>query len=357
MPDPARVLIIRPSALGDVCRSAPAAVFIHRQWPNARIDWLVFDAFAAVVANHPCVNSAVGFPRRLLGEAMTHGRVGPVLSFLKSLRDARYDVVFDLQGLARSGLFAWATRAPRRVGLADAREFGWLGYTERHRIARDIHSVDRMMGVLNAAGIPTHAPAARDLRLYTSEADRGWLTSDPALTGKQYAVVAPTSKWDGKQWPVERFTSLVPRLFPMGLDAVVLVGSGNERARCGPLLEMAARNPARIVDRVGTTTVGQLMALVEGSRLVVANDSAALHMAVGFARPVVALYGPTRIDLVGPYGRGDSVLQHISPGERLDHKDTQAGRRIMERITVDEAAQLAQRVLAGHTDPITSSRA
>ena len=138
---------------------------------------------------------------------------------------------------------------------------------------------------------------------------------------------------------------LVPRLLTMGLDAVVLVGSASEREQCEPLLKLAASDPSRVVDRIGATTVGQLMALVEGSLLVVANDSAALHMAVGFARPFVALYGPTRVELVGPYAGNDNVLQHVEPGERLNHKDTALGRRIMQRITVDEAAELAQRVL------------
>lgn len=348
MADPSRVLIIRPSALGDVCRTVPAAVFIRRHWPGARIDWLVFDAFTPAVEHHPCVGGVVRFHRKLLGEAFSRGRIGPVTAFLGLLRDARYDVVFDLQGLARSGLFTWATRAPRRVGLADAREFGWLGYTERHKIARDIHSVDRMMGVLNASGVPTHPPTALELRLYTPPADRQWLQSDQSLVGRRYAVVAPTSRWEGKRWPAERFAQLVPRLLAMGLDAVVLVGSSGERAQCEPLLRLATGDSSRVVDRIGATSVGQLMALVEGSELVVANDSAALHMAVGFARPFVALYGPTRVELVGPYGGEESVLQHVEAGERLNHKDTAAGRRIMERITVDEAAELAQRVLLAH---------
>jgi ADP-heptose:LPS heptosyltransferase len=65
-------------------------------------------------------------------------------------------------------------------------------------------------------------------------------------------------------------------------------------------MELAAREP-RVIDLVGKTTVGQLMALVQGASLVIANDSAALHMAVGFDRPSVGLFGPTRLELVGPY--------------------------------------------------------
>lgn len=78
------------------------------------------------------------------------------------------------------------------------------------------------------------------------------------------------------------------------------------------------------------------MALVERASVVLCNDSAVLHMAVGFDRPIVALYGPTLVRRVGPYGRGADVLQHVRQGDRTDHKDLAAGTQLMDRITVRE---------------------
>jgi ADP-heptose:LPS heptosyltransferase len=127
------------------------------------------------------------------------------------------------------------------------------------------------------------------------------------------------------------------------VEAVVVVGAGNEREQIGPVLALAASD-RRVIDLVGSTTIGRLMAVIERAAVVVANDSAALHMAVGFDRPLVALYGPTRVDLVGPYGRADCVLQHAKPGERMDHKNAIAGRAMMERIGVEEVLALAERV-------------
>jgi heptosyltransferase I len=80
---------------------------------------------------------------------------------------------------------------------------------------------------------------------------------------------------------------------------------------------------------------------VHGSSLVLANDSAALHMAVGFDRPSIGLFGPTRVELVGPYQKhkrnaAATVIQHIGPGDRVDHKDAASGRALMERIGVEE---------------------
>ncbi len=337
-----RILIIRPSALGDVCRSVPVLASLRRAFPAARIDWLVQDTFAPAIAHHPALTTVVPFARRALGASASRGRLGKSLAFLKSLREARYDLVFDMQGLARSGLFAWATRAPRRVGFANAREMGWLGVNERHSVASSMHSVDRMLELLRRAGVEP----VTDMRLYAPPADREAAAADPTLAGKRYAVVAPTSRWPGKRWAPDRFAGLAAHLLARApLDAVVIVGSASERDQCDPLTALASTD-ARVIDRIGTTSIGALMALIERAAIVIANDSAALHMAVGFDRPLVALYGPTRIDLVGPYRRDRDVIQHTTPSDALDHKDEQTGRALMDRITVDEVLEQASRSLS-----------
>lgn len=343
-PHPERILLIRPSALGDVCRTVPCLVSLRRAFPSARIDWLVQEGFEPAVAAHPDLSGVVSFPKAAIKAGLRRLRPGAMLAFGRSLRRAAYDAVYDLQGLARSGLMAALTRARHRVGFADARELGWLGYTRKHRVP-DGHTVDRMLGLLEADGVPTfqdpHSPYSpqqltQAMRLYTTPADRAWAES---LGLGRVAVLAPTSRWPGKQWPADRFAVLARELLRSGrVDRVAIVGGKSERPACGPLLDGSTPG---IVDLVGKTTIGGLMALIESSRLVVANDSAALHMAVGFDRPLVALFGPTRIDRVGPYKRDADVVQHITPADTLDHKNEAAGRALMERITADEVVRRA----------------
>lgn len=320
-----------------MCKSVPVLASLRRAFPDAVIDWLVQGSFAAAVAAHPALSGVVEFPRKELGASMGRLNPGPSLAWMRSLRRCGYDVVFDVQGLARSGLFAWATGARRRVGYSNARELGWLGYTERHEVGLAMHSVDRMLELLRLAGVP---PVA-EMRLYAPEADRVAVANDPAIAGRRFVLLAPTSRWVGKRWECERFAALARGLLAGGgsaaIDGVVVVGSAGERSQCGPLLDLARADP-RVQDRLGTTTVGGLMALVESAALVVANDSAALHMAVGFDRPLVALYGPTRVGLVGPYRREACVIQHAGPGDRFDHKDAGAGGAMMGRISVEEVA-------------------
>lgn len=329
--DPDRILLIRPSALGDVCRTVPVLASLRRAWPGAAIDWLVQDGFADAVRAHPALREVVPFPRRNLGRALCRGRLGPLLAYLAELRRRRYDLVIDAQGLFRSAFLARASGAPRRVGHRAARELGWLFYTGREQGSEGAHTVDRMLALVRTLGVE---PVA-DMSLYPPAADREAVAGDGRFGGR-CTVVAPTSRWPGKQWPADRFDTVVERLLADGAtDHVAVVGGPGEREQCQALLGRARRDE-RVIDLVGKTSIGRLMAVVERSSLVVANDSAVLHMAVGFGRPLVALFGPTRIDLVGPYGRDADVLQHLRPGDRLDHKNDHAGRLLMERVGVGE---------------------
>ena len=350
MPDPDRILLIRPSALGDVCRSVPVLASLRRAWPEATIDWLVRDSFADAVRAHPDLSGVLTFPRAALGRSMRRANPAPSLRWLRELRRGRYDLAIDAQGLARSGLFAWATRASRRVGYANAREGAPIAYTERLRVDRDMHAVDRMLALVEAMGV---VPVA-DMRLYPPESDRAAVDADERLAGPGLIVLAPTSAWPAKRWPGKRFVALAEALLERAAARIAIVGAPGEEDQCRGLRALATRRD-RVVDLVGATSVGRLMAVIERADLVVANDSAALHMAVGLDRPIVALFGPTRTALVGPYRRDDDVVQHVRPGEPLDHKSA-ASRAMMERITVDEVLERAlARLDAPRPSPISRS--
>jgi len=353
MPDPRRILIVRPSALGDVCRTAPVLAALGKAYPDATIDWLVNEAFVPAIEHHPALSEAVPFPRKQLGMAMRRGRLWEGVSFLRRLGARDYDLVIDCQGLARSGLFAWATRAERRVGDANARELGWLGCNERYHVDASLHAVDRMMRLTNATLRRDSSASGGedyDMRLYAAPAELEWVADQPWSSGG-YALLAPTSRWPGKRWPADRFAQVARQLLGRGIDHVVLVGAPGEREQCGALLQLTASD-ARVLDLVGQTSVGRLLAVIARSSLVVANDSAAVHMAVGFDRPLVALYGPTRVRLVGPYRRAEDVIQHIEPGDLMAHKDETRGIAMMKRIGVEEVVAACASRLAARSSPV-----
>ncbi len=333
---PQRLLIIRPSALGDVCRSVPVLASLRRAFPRATIDWVVQRGFEPAVAAHPALDRVISFPRRELERWWTPPGAVRGVRWLRALQERGYDWVVDCQGLARSGLMAWATRAPVRIGYSNAEEFGWLGVNRRHQIERRLHAVERMIRLVEAEGVE----GVRDMTLFVPPGAEEELPGALRVNDR-YAVVAPTSRWAAKRWPAPWFAAVAERLVEEGaVDRVAIVGAGSERTQCEEVVGLATRSD-RFLDLVGRTSVGGLMAAIAGSALVVANDSAAVHMAVGLDRPLVALYGPTDVARVGPYQREKDVIQHVEQGERLDHKNEALGRRYMERISVQEVLDAA----------------
>jgi len=325
---PPRILIVRPSALGDVARTVPLLASLRRAYPDARIDWLVNEPFADAVRHHPALDAVVLFRRELLGSLVWSPRaMREGLRLRKQLRAARYDLVLDAQGLLRSGLLTRLTGSPRRLGLADAREGGRFAYTERVPVpANVVHTVDRTLQLVHALGVPP----VRDMGLHIGAEDQQWLDAylaEHQLVPGGYACLAPTARWGCKCWPIEHYTTLARRLLIERIagEHLVILAGPDERQVIQPMLKnlmhTRRKGDVPVTDRVvaPTTTVGQMMALLSQSSLLVANDSAALHIAVGFDRPVVAVFGPTDPASVGPYRRADAVVQ--PPNVQRDQLD------------------------------------
>jgi len=331
-----RVLIVRPSALGDVCRTVPALASLRRAMPDARIDWLVHENFAEAVRHHPALDELVLFPRQRFGAIWRSPAVlREAIGWARQLARQRYDIAVDLQGLFRSGLFTRLTRAPRRIGFANARELAWLGYNRRYRVDPNVHTVDHMLGLLAAHGYPIE----RDMRLYLGEQDKQWL--DDYLDGEgkppvPYACLAPMARWRCKCWPLKRYVEIGRRLLADGIagERLIVVAAPDERQHVRPLLD-AFRNDDRVA--CPTTTVGQMMAIVANSQLLVSNDSSPLHMAVGFDRPMVAVFGPTNPALAGPYRRLESVVQPegIQPRDMMHYRHWRSDQRVISRVPVE----------------------
>ena len=298
-----RILIVRPSALGDVARTVPALVSLRQAHPDATIHWLVNAPFADAVCHHPALDGVVAFDRRRLGRVTA---VGAALAFGRQLRRGGYDLAYDLQGLLRSGLMTFATRARKRVGFANARECGWLGYTHRYAVDPRPHAVDRMLALLQHDGLAT----TDDMRLYVGADDAAWWDAQLAAqdaAGDRYACLAPTAAWRCKCWPIERYTTIARRLLDV-VPRVVVLASPSEAAQVRPLQLSMKEHEAAGRLLVPRTTVGQAMAILSRAAVVVCNDSAALHLAVGLDRPTVAIFGPTDYARVGPYRRDDDVV-------------------------------------------------
>lgn len=303
-----RILLIKPSSLGDVIHALPVLDGLRTRFPAATIDWLIASAFAPLLEGHPLITNLIPFDRRRFGRmARSTSASADFLRFAADLRRRRYDLVIDLQGLFRSGFLAWCTRAPVRIGFQDAREAARLFYTHRIRPPHaDIHAVDKNYLVADALGFAAH-PIRFPLELAAQSFDQmdrrmSQHTGDHSLP---LIVVAPGARWETKLWPTDRFAATIRELtaFPA---RCILVGGKDESALCASI---AASCPTPPLDLAGQTTLQELSAVILRADAILCHDSAVAHLAAAFNRPLVCLTGPTNPRRTGPYDRPHDVLR------------------------------------------------
>ena len=296
---PQRILIIKPSSLGDVTHALPVLRLVRRKWPAAHISWLVAPFCAGLLQGNPDLNEIILFDRRHYGSAWKSWRAGlDLLRLHRDLRGRQFDLVIDLQGLFRSGWLSRITGAAVRIGFENARELAPLFYTHRVPVpSLEVHAVDRYLSVAAALGCPT-GPA--EFSFPHTDEDRRCIDS-LIPPGQRYAVLMPGANWETKRWPVENFAALVQPLRDRFGLASVLSGGAD-------VTELARRVPEAL-SLAGKTSLRQLVALLERADLVIANDSGPMHIAAALGRPLVTIFGPTNPVRTGPYGRPDSVVR------------------------------------------------
>jgi len=304
---PARVLIIKPSSLGDVVSAVPVLRGLRRSFPRAHIAWLLAQSCAPLLEGDGDLDEIILFDRKGLGRWWRSPKAaGDLWRFRKRLREAGFDWVIDLQGLLRSALFARFTGARVRAGFARPREPAARAFYTHAIHTGAPHTVDRNIELAQALGIdargedfvlrPNPAAAAR-VQQFLGEA---------GLAGKTFLVLVPPTRWPTKRYPVRHWRSVAAKL--AGEAPLVLAGSLADRPLCD---EVAGGLGQAVVNLAGRTGVADLAELIRRSAGVVCSDSAALFIAPAVGTAVVALVGPTQPVRTGPYRLGRAIVSSV----------------------------------------------
>ena len=303
---PQRVLIVKPSALGDVVTALPVLRALKRTFPEVHTSWLLAGSCSPLVAHDSQLDEVIPFERRRLGRAWRSiSALGALRRLLRDLRRADYDWVIDLQGLLRSGLLTAATRAPLRAGFAEAREGSWLFYnrsfdmTDRHTVDRNV-ALARELG-LDARGEDMTLEVSPDAQSFAEQFGR-----ERNLTPKEFIVCVPATRWQSKQYPQRHWRSAVADL--SADRPVVLLGTPGDREMCSAIADGL---DDRVINMAGETSVAELVAVIAASGGVLCCDSAAKFIAPAVGVDVVTLIGPTKVERTGPYLMGQAIVADV----------------------------------------------
>jgi lipopolysaccharide heptosyltransferase I len=300
-----RIALIKPSALGDIIQTLPVLAALRRRYPQAYICWLVNRSYEPLLRGHPDLDEVLPFDR---GGATRHGLWQAAKSYGRFFRDIharRFDLVIDLQGLLRSGLFTAVSGAARRVGLGSAREGAAWFYTDVVPVANfsAVHAVDRYWLVARAFGA---GDGPIEFPLPVGEPEQGWAAAALRDCPRPWLAFGVGSRWVTKRWPPGHFAALARRAQAGFGGTVLFVGGADEADLARTTGEQLA---GRWRNLCGLTTLPQLAALLARADVMVANDTGPLHLAAALGRPVVAPYTCTRVALNGPFGQAARAVE------------------------------------------------
>lgn len=291
---PHRIAILKPSALGDVVQTLPLLPVLRERFPSSRITWIIQRELQDLVSGHPDLDDILCLDRR-----PRWSDVGP---FVSALRQRRFDLIFDLQGLLRSAVITRLSGARWRVGLETARE--GAAYACNVIIpgtGRLIPAHARYWRVAEALELG-HRPQTSLITTNVTDFERakGWLQHLP----RPILAVQWGAKWITKRWPLESFRSLLLKAGRRWGGSVVIVGGRGEATECEWLceqLQTAADGPVTL-SLAGRTSIKELAAVLAQVDAVVSNDSGPLHLGAALGRPAFGLFTCTSPIRSGPPG-------------------------------------------------------
>jgi heptosyltransferase I len=285
-----KILIVRVSSLGDVVHNMPMVADILRAYPGAQIDWVVEEAYVNLVRLNTGVRHIIPYAlRRWRKSLLSAPTRAEMRVFNQHLRAEEYDIVFDTQGLLKTGVVMRMARlAPggRRVGLANGTEgSGYEGasrifHTMSVPVGRHTHAVLRGRLVAAAAlGYSIDHPADFSLRAPDMAQLPAWVPAEP------YAAFFHATARPSKQWSPERWVAVSRLLAARGLCVLLPWGSDAEKQAAE---ELAAQMPnARVLPRL---PMMEAVLLAQRTALAIGVDTGLTHIAAAYNRPTIELY-------------------------------------------------------------------
>lgn len=284
-----KILIVRVSSLGDVVHNMPMVADILRQVPDAQIDWVVEEAYVNLVRLNAGVRRIIPFAlRRWRKSLFSSATRAEMRAFRDQLRDEVYDIVFDTQGLLKTGIVMQMARlAPggKRVGLANGTEGS--GYEGASRI---FHTMSVPVGLRTHAVLRGRLVAAAALG-YSVDRPADFLLRAPDLPAPAWLPKVPYAAFfhatarPSKQWMPDRWVAIAHVLAARGMPVLLPWGSDTEKQAAE---QLAARMPnARVLPKL---SMMEAVLLAQRAAMAIGVDTGLTHIAAAYNRPTIELY-------------------------------------------------------------------
>ncbi len=272
-----RVIIIQTAFIGDVILSTPLLEAIHRLFPDAIIDFVLRKGNEGLFEAHPYLNEVFIWDKKR--------KYASLFETVKKVNSGiKYDLLFNLQRFASTGLMAALISAKVKIGFKKNPLSFLMTYRVPHEIGNGRHEVERNLDLMRIINID---PSKEDrVKLYPGA---NATTSIAQYLDLPFVTISPASVWYTKQVPFEKWIELI-QILPADLK-IYLLGSKSDKNLCNLIVEKC--NSHNVISLAGITSFLETAALMSYAILNYTNDSAPMHIASSQNANVCAIYCST----------------------------------------------------------------
>ena len=344
-----KILIIQLGDIGDVVWATPTFRAVKETHPQASVSVLLREGLGSLVEEDPHIHKIFevqGYSGTLLEKTKRH------IGFIRSLREERFDLAFDLRLDDRGAFMAFLTGAPSRISLVDHTAI-WRNRLFTHLVdpppatQRRYGAAEQSLQIVREFGVETGDTTPKLwVRDETAERVRHLLDREGVSAAGRWVSINPFSRWPYKEWDDGKWIRIIDWLWKEHKLATVIVGSSEEMERAAYIRDHSC---GQVFNLAGKTTLGELAGLLSASRVHIGVDSAAPNIAAAVGSPTITIYGPSDWLDWAPQGAQHIVVTPDRDCAPCHQKgcDGSGTSKCLEELTVEKVQGVVRAFLAG----------
>lgn len=341
------ILLIQLGDIGDVVWATPTFRAVKEAYPQANVSVLLRESFGLLLEADPHIHKIFEV-KRYRGNLIK--KMNGQISFLRTLRQERFDLVFDLRSDDRGAFMALLSGAQIRAALL-YRDLKWRNCLFTHLAdppvpKERIHgAAEQSLQIIREFGIDTKDTIPK---LWVSEKVKErvkqLLDHEGATAVSRWITLNPFSRWQYKEWGYEKWVQIIDWLHEEYEISTVIVGAPGERKKS---IDIVSKCKGQIFNLTGKTTLDELAGVLSLSSLHVGVDSAAPHIAAAVDTSTITIYGPSDWRDWAPQGNIHNVITPDRDCVPCYQKgcDGSGISKCLEELTLDKVRKVIQEFL------------
>jgi lipopolysaccharide heptosyltransferase I len=338
-----KILIIKLSSIGDVIHTLPVLSAIKKELPNAEIDWIVEKKSAEILRNNPLINKIIEVDTKSLRKKDDFGKnLSLAKQSLRELRETKYDITLDFQGLFKSAAIAKLARTKKRIGFdkESLREPGSrFLLSETFPVEAEKNIVRKNLS-LAAKALKIRVPDEDfDFLIFTEEKHRAEAEKIIDKADRKFAILNPATSWVTKLWSAEKYGQLADKLWEeQGLVSIVTTAQDEK-----DIAEEVIKNSKSGKIFSSTPSLKGFYELAKRAEIYVGGDTGPLFLAVAANCPIVGIFGPTEWWRNGSPNENDIGVERMDINCRIDCHRRTCSNWICMNIEVESVFQAVKK--------------